>query len=710
MLRSILALLVVLAFAAPSPAAEPFNVDFSVGWQGCYRPMEWTPIEIGITSNLTKPFGGTVTTSAQQDDLTGMTVAHKFVLTPDLPLHLPLVIKLAYAADACEVRILDDRGRTRWRHEYTLWDFSKRSRTITAVGENDLLIGLAGRSVFGLTDLPKHSICVSKPQMDRPKRRTRANQPENGKVYLKQKLPRRLPWDWTGFASLDLLVLYDPDWDLINVHQAKAIVQWVSNGGKLLIVLGTHQLSPAHPIAKALPFELGQVKQITIPPVTLESWKCKATAEATVAHWPLKPRSDSRFCSTSSYNTQETLFATGFVGFGRVGILSFDPASLVSDQPKDRARFWVEQLALLLGDSAEPEIQHRQIEFAEDTDAADSDQDRYPFGYYEAGQDSEAINAVLGYLLDIPELQPLSIWWVVLLLAVLAILLGPVDYLVLKRLGRLPLTWITSACCILLFTIGAYYGVYALRAGATQIRAVSVLDGIEGSDYAWSTVYSGLFASTSDDYRLLNLRKNQWWSATSPREHSYYGYSRDIGSRNIYCSQHDGGNLPYSLPINIWSMQCLLCESPLQKVPITATVQRIGDEVIVSITNHSDQTISRGFVRFDLNQVMQFGSVGGGQTKEFRGKLAQGKDRDWAARRIRMARSPITSRWFTTDNAYFAQGSLQRTRAIQAYLQRGAAVVCAEYDEAPVSFGLAEHKYKDTHIQLVRLVVFPKKG
>ena len=98
MLRSILALLGVLAFAVPSPAATPFNVDFSVGWQGCYRPMEWTPIEIGITSNLTKPFGGTVTTSAQQDDLTGMTVGHAFVLTPDLPLHLPLVIKLAFAA------------------------------------------------------------------------------------------------------------------------------------------------------------------------------------------------------------------------------------------------------------------------------------------------------------------------------------------------------------------------------------------------------------------------------------------------------------------------------------------------------------------------------------------------------------------------------------------------------------------------------------
>jgi len=153
-------------------------------------------------------------------------------------------------------------------------------------------------------------------------------------------------------------------------------------------------------------------------------------------------------------------------------------------------------------------------------------------------------------------------------------------------------------------------------------------------------------------------------------------------------------------------MQCLLCESPLQGVPITATVQRIGDEAVVSITNHSEQTLSRGAVRFDQNMVMQFGSVGAGQTKEFRSKLSQNPN--WTTGRSK--RTSQHSIGFKTDNAYFAQGSLQRTRTIGGYLQLGAAVVCAEYDEAPVSFELAEHKYKDTHIQLVRLVVFPKKG
>ena len=124
------------------------------------------------------------------------------------------------------------------------------------------------------------------------------------------------------------------------------------------------------------------------------------------------------------------------MGLELIGIFSFAPASFVPDQTGDEGKFWGEHLALLLGDSAEREYQHRQIEFAEEAAVADSDQHNYPFGYFEAGQDSKAINAVLGYLLDIPELQPLSIWWVILLLVVLGILLGPVDYLILESFSN----------------------------------------------------------------------------------------------------------------------------------------------------------------------------------------------------------------------------------------------------------------------------------
>ena len=52
MLRSILKVAVVLlVLMAGSVCAEsPFNVDLFCGWNGYYRPMEWTPVEVGIAA------------------------------------------------------------------------------------------------------------------------------------------------------------------------------------------------------------------------------------------------------------------------------------------------------------------------------------------------------------------------------------------------------------------------------------------------------------------------------------------------------------------------------------------------------------------------------------------------------------------------------------------------------------------------------------
>ncbi|MCK4958303.1 MAG: hypothetical protein KAT00_02865, partial [Planctomycetes bacterium] len=88
-------LLLLLAVSAISGQAafgkSEFNVDAFFGWDGCYRPMEWTPVEIGISSDLAEPFAGAVTLSAEQDGLNVLNISHKFVLTPDVPLHVPLV-------------------------------------------------------------------------------------------------------------------------------------------------------------------------------------------------------------------------------------------------------------------------------------------------------------------------------------------------------------------------------------------------------------------------------------------------------------------------------------------------------------------------------------------------------------------------------------------------------------------------------------------
>jgi hypothetical protein len=346
----------------------------------------------------------------------------------------------------------------------------------------------------------------------------------------------------------------------------------------------------------------------------------------------------------------------------------------------------------------------RTIEFIGDAENGSDESARVASAHhYQVGRAQTGINAVMEYLYAIAEMRPLSIWWVILLLTALAFLLGPVDYNVLKRLGRLPLTWLTCAMWIILFTVGAYYGVQALRGGKMQFRVVSVLDGIDDG-CAWSTAYCGMFAPRSDDYRLEGLQENQWWSGIAPTGDNIYARHREAGSRNIYCSQQDGYNRVDSLPVNIWTIQCLLSESPLPQLPLEAEVHRNGNEIIVSIINRSDSPINRGYVLFGNDRVFDFDQVPALASKEFQGSLSH--RRSWNSRDAERYRSVR----FNCEKAFFARGCLQRTQAMRAYLASGAAAVCAEYENVPLSFAVKNRSCDYSQVQLVRLVVFPEEG
>jgi len=730
----------ILAVAGPAMADSPFNVDFFCGWGGCYRPMEWTPVEIGITTTFTEPFAGSVTLSAQQDGLNTLNIVHTFVLTPDIPLHLPLVTKLAFAADKCSVRIRNKRGRTQWQHDFELWDFSRRNRLLTPLGENDLLIGLVGQRKFGLLQLGKKSVCES--------------YAGRGKVYVGHKLPRVVPWDWTGFVPLDILILYDPDWDLFNQHQLNAIAQWVSNGGKLLLVLGSHPLPAVSPFAQLLPFDVHQVKQITVPRDILNVWGLDSSKAETVASWPLTPKSDARLYETETHDANECLFAAGYVGFGRVGVLAFDPSTMSDTQRANSARFWVGRITAILEDTyarpvdvVEPAPPPSRSSGRSRPTRSDADRDsrRYPMprldrsirfaedaesllrqgrdtNRYDTGRAHVASNAIMEHLYNIAEMRPLSIWWVILLLTALAILLGPVDYIVLKRKDRLPLTWLTCSFWIVVFSVGAYYGVQALRGGKMQLRVVSVLDGIANAESSpgrlpagWSTTYCGLFAPRSAAYQLEGLTRHQWWSGIAPTQGSIGPFNREVGTRKIYCFQHDGANLPSSLPISIWTVQCLLNESPVQQIPFAAEVERRDDEVVLKVTNEADSEIRSGYVLFGSQQGFHFGPVPARATRQFREKLRplriwdyniDGRGRQYYSRQ----RSSPQFSTFKNESAFFAQGCLRRTQAIGAYLAHGGAVVCATYHDAGAPFTVRNRSCDYNHVQLARLVVFPKEN
>lgn len=722
MLRKIL-FVIVLFIADVCFGKTELNVDVFWGWGGCCRPMEWTPVEIGITSAAAEPFAGTVYISAPQDGLNIMNIQHSFVFTPSLPLQIPLVTKLAFNAPKADVRIVGEKG-IQWNNSYDLWDFSKQNPSLKVVNEDDILIGVIGFRKFGLLTLPDETVSRS----------TR----EFGIVYVKDKLARTAPWDWTGFAALDLLILYDPDWSLFNKQQLNAVTQWISNGGKMLIILGNNHLLADNPLLPVLPFEIQPARQMKIKTDILSLLNLNPQSDANAVCSLLKTKPDVNFVQMAVNSDQGGLFGKGRIGYGKVGVLAFDPSLLGENQNANSARFWVNIIKSIIDDDNTIEAQmaaqsrqrggiipasSRRDTFSrtilvkderlktqiESSNPGNFQMKSNPYNYM-IGTAQVGNNAIMEHLYHISQLRPLSIWWVITLLVLFALLLGPIDYIVLKRLDRLPLTWITCCCWICVFSAGACSGVAAIRGGSTTLRVVSVIDGIEGSSYGWATYYAGLFAPNSADFKFDNLSGQQWWSGIAPSEEQLYAYNRQVIGRNIFFEQSEGKNHPSSVPISIWTMQCLLAEWPVEKMPAEASVLVRGDSVTVKIDNKSQRRIINGYVLFSNNRAFQFGGVEAGNSKEFGGTLENftGWRTDSPDRFYQYASSYETTYSFNKDNAFFAQGTLARTKAINVMLRDGVAVVCLEYGDSDVPFKIRRRSYVTDHIQLVRLVVIPK--
>jgi len=722
MFRIAVALLLTLTCVASVGMAkdDEFNVSFFCGWDGYYRPMEWTPIEISIDSDLTEPFGGTFIASAPQDGLNTLTVMRRFVVTPESPQSLPLVTKFAFGINRCNLEIRDQRGRIHWEHAVDLWDFTAENRLLQAVQEMDVLLGVVGQPRFGLLRLPRDTISLS----------ARGE----GKVCVGRKVPQAVPWDWTGFVSLDLLVLYDPDWTLMRPEQVEAIVDWVSNGGTVLVVLGRNPLPQDSPLARMIPFDIGEPRQTEIPPEVLSRWGLEAGGSAAVTAWPLFAKPGAQLTDGTKAGAGGYLHGVGRVGFGHVGVLGFDPASLPQNQADHAAGFWTAHVRLCLGDLLEtpgpPESsgpnrfasingRGRTIAVAPDSEE-DGQESHRNQQWFQISVAQQASNDVMEFLYRVAEMRPLSIWWVILTLAALAFILGPLDYVVLKRLDRLPYTWLTSTVWIVLFTVGAYYGVQALRGGDMQLRAVTVVDGIPGDDHAWSTCYVGLYSPRSAEYQLEGLGDRQWWSGIAPSQEQMWAHQQQSAMRLVPCLQEDGANLPLSVPINIWTVQSLVTESPVVSIPFAAGVTRTSDGLVVEIENKSDTEIHAGCVMLE-DTYMHLGPVPAHSKTRFENRPRPFNP--WRADRVIPLRGrgiegvptrPVPeypgSLGEVVRNACLAQGCFERTLAMHAYLGQGAALVCVEFDDAPVPFGVRDSSYAVNHIQLARQIVFPKDG
>ncbi|MCY9693821.1 hypothetical protein [Paenibacillus alginolyticus] len=263
-------------------------------------------------------------------------------------------------------------------------------------------------------------------------------------LHLKQT---DIPREALGLDGLDVLALNDFASDTLTGEQVQAILQWTKRGGTLLLAGGAGYPKTAAPFAEASPVtyqgtttvkelpelaKAGEKELILTQPLTLSQAKLVKGAESVVVTDGALP-----------------IYARGTYGSGFVTYVAYDLSLNPLASWNGNARLWEQMLSGPL----------------ESANAFNLNQMRYGNDpYYE-------LDRALEYF---PSLQPPKLPILAIVLLIYAIVVGPLLYMILRRLDRREWAWFVIPVAAIVTSIGIFqFG--ASNRGSTMAQTFNTI-------------------------------------------------------------------------------------------------------------------------------------------------------------------------------------------------------------------------------------------
>jgi len=349
-----------------------------------------------------------------------------------------------------------------------------------------------------------------------------------------------LPTAAIGYDCLDVLVLNAPDFTTLSIEQQQAIAEWVRGGGNLLLWPGDSPVPEAGPLLDALPCRIGNSGVIE-----LSAEELKAAGLP-----PRFSRLPSRLLSPGEDAESVKLLGsdriTGYqrrLGLGRVLMCPIDLASL---QFTPASKSWALWRVALKG----------MIRRLPDDATLTPDQ-TYDSGAGEAQvRESTSIRQIGDMLGSVPGAGQFGFGYVAGILIGMMVIVGPVDWFLLRKLGRQPWTWATTTGWIALVTLSAVYAGHLFKSGELYFRTFQLVDQADGLAVA-RTDLSGLYSPRTTEYSF-ETRSDEWWQPASPGD-EFYGYRR--GAQEVVFAQTYRGSTPDPMTVNVWNLRFLQGQS-----------------------------------------------------------------------------------------------------------------------------------------------------
>ncbi len=378
-----------------------------------------------------------------------------------------------------------------------------------------------------------------------------------------------LPPAWNG---LDVLVLHDVDTGQLNAGQRDALEKWLHTGGQIVVAGGAGWQKTAASLSDILPVA-----------ITSSEMMADLPALHTFTGEPFRDPGPYLVTKSSLTNGEMLLHEDGLpllakrpFGKGNVFFLALDPS-----------------LAPLLDWSGS------EIVWAE---VANSLPTLLPWasGFQNSWSAVEAVSSL-------PVLAMPHVLQLIAYLLVYVIVMGPVNYWVLRRKNRRELAWVTIPVMVLIFTGLAYLTGFQLKGNDTIINQVSVVTGEVGSEDMRVNTLLGLYSPRRQSYDVVLPADSMVQPLTDYSENP-----------SLAAITRDSEVILTDVRVDVSGLETFMAESIRTAPPLTGQASLITQdgkiELAATIRNDSEQMLEN-VVLFVGPHVLELGDLDPGQER-----------------------------------------------------------------------------------------------
>ncbi|MEX2184647.1 MAG: hypothetical protein WEC14_09390 [Chloroflexota bacterium] len=356
-----------------------------------------------------------------------------------------------------------------------------------------------------------------------------------------------LPERVEAWSSVDRLIWQDTDSTRLSTAQLEALRGWIAGGGRMVIVGGTAGPSSLSALPDVLlPYR--PTATTDVAPASLQAMLGELPTTATDLPALSGDLLGGRALATSG---DRVVAAERSYGSGAVALIGFDPTARWISESSAADGLW--RRLLPARTSGGPVL----------------------------GDDSQIVQAAS----QLPSLALPPIGGLVILLAAYILLIGPLNYLVLKRLDRREWAWITMPVLIVAFAVGAYGFGSLLRGSEIIVNEVAIVRGAPGATDGTAQIYLGVFSPSRSTYQV---RVPGGALLSAPTSGDFFG--GDAASATLDILQGDPARIR-DLGVGFGSLRTIRAETAVQ-VPLVQADLRLEDGRLKgTVRNDSQETL-----------------------------------------------------------------------------------------------------------------------